>query len=324
MQDFTRLLLSLLVILIVGAGCKKEDKAEFENPFDDPALRPPPENPDTSELEPGSFAYLHKYVFQPTCANSGCHDGGEFPPDFRTIYSSYNTLVYQKSIQIDQAQRLKYRVEPNNAQNSLLHERLTVFMPNTSGIMPLVVDSGSDWEENKEMYIQYIIDWINDGAKDMFGNTPGSSGLNPQVIGLKAFHTGETTTPLKRTGISANKPIGIPNTPIDLWFAFDDDQTPVSQLTIGELQISRVFDDFSQADKYTLQSSGPITNQDFYNNSVDFTHKVTVDFPLDTIGTYFYMKISLQDPDHSDPVLLPSEGASDLTKSFFTLKVDSL
>ena len=41
----------------------------------------------------------------PTCANSGCHDG-TFEPDFRTVGSSWNTLVNHPVIANDAAMSL--------------------------------------------------------------------------------------------------------------------------------------------------------------------------------------------------------------------------
>ena len=44
-------------------------------------------------LSSASFVNLHKELFSPSCNVLGCHDGS-FEPDFRTVQSSYNTLVY--------------------------------------------------------------------------------------------------------------------------------------------------------------------------------------------------------------------------------------
>ena len=80
----------LFIIVIVFFSCQK-DKI---NPYDDSSLDPP-NNIDTNYFnDPTSFAALQNNIFQPYCNNSGCHDG-TFEPDFRTIESSYSTLVYQ-------------------------------------------------------------------------------------------------------------------------------------------------------------------------------------------------------------------------------------
>ena len=84
----------VLLITATFFSCKKEDQAPA-NPYDsvdystntnaDP-------NPD-----PNSIQGLYKNIFQPRCANPGCHDG-TFEPDYRTVQSTYTTLVYKTPI----------------------------------------------------------------------------------------------------------------------------------------------------------------------------------------------------------------------------------
>ena len=78
----------------------------------------------------------------PHCANSGCHDGS-FEPDFRTIESSYNTLVYQPVIKNNPDGNYQFRVKAGNIDESVLYARLlsnsdgsATFDPN-SQVMPL-------------------------------------------------------------------------------------------------------------------------------------------------------------------------------------------
>ena len=167
MNRYLNILLLFITIMIVFSSCKKK----YDNPYDDPALDPPPGSATPSLSDPTNFAYLHEKIFAPVCANSGCHDG-TFEPDFRTISSAYNTLVYAPVITNDAAGTFTYRVEPGNSAKSLLHERLTNFIPNTSGLMPLAVDPDSDWNQKDQTYITYIKNWIDAGAKDLFGNVP--------------------------------------------------------------------------------------------------------------------------------------------------------
>jgi hypothetical protein len=193
-----------LAIAIVWAACKKGGP---ENPYEDivrPALT---QNPGADQLPEGSFAWLHAKVFKPTCANSGCHDG-TFEPEFRTIASSYNSLVNQPVIANNPANSFVHRVVPGNVSSSWLHERMTTFVENTSGIMPLTTEPTSDWDANKEMYISKIVQWINDGAKDMFGNPapPADANMPPQLYGLAVFPHNNTTSPYPR---DENNPFGL-------------------------------------------------------------------------------------------------------------------
>ncbi len=180
------LIFTLLGMLALGA-CKKSNRPE--NPFDDPKNKPPVNTGPTDPLSLANFAGLHRQIFKPTCSNSGCHDG-TFEPDFRTIESSYNTMVYQPVIKNNPAGSFLYRVLPGNANSSVLHERVVVDIDGISGIMPLSVDPQSDWPAKKAEYIAAIVAWINGGARDMFGNPPVNGPANPRLQGLMTVAPG--------------------------------------------------------------------------------------------------------------------------------------
>ncbi|MDP2188985.1 MAG: hypothetical protein Q8J69_09925 [Sphingobacteriaceae bacterium] len=180
------LIFTLLGMLALGA-CKKSNRPD--NPFDDPKNKPPVNTGPTDPLSLANFAGLHRQIFKPTCSNSGCHDG-TFEPDFRTIESSYNTMVYQPVIKNNAAGSFLYRVLPGNANGSVLHERVVVDIDGISGIMPLLVDPQSDWPAKKAEYIAAIVAWINGGARDMFGNPPVNGPANPRLQGLMTLGTG--------------------------------------------------------------------------------------------------------------------------------------
>jgi hypothetical protein len=154
-----------------------------ENPFDDPKNKPPITTNPVDSFGLDNFAGLQRDIFKKTCSNSGCHDG-TFEPDFRTIESSYNTMVYQPVIKNNPAGSFVHRVVPGNAQASVLHERVVRDIDGISGIMPLSVDPNSDWPTRKSTYINAIAAWINAGAKDMFGNPPASGPANPRIQGV--------------------------------------------------------------------------------------------------------------------------------------------
>lgn len=150
-------------LLIIFSACKKE---EYKNPFDDINNETPQDSTAMIELDPISIEGLHANIFRPTCANSGCHDGN-FEPDFRTIQSSYNTLVNHPIIKNDPQESYSFRVVPNDVDASQLIARLTFDIDGESGIMPLVVDPNSDWESERDELIQNIKDWIAAGAKNV-------------------------------------------------------------------------------------------------------------------------------------------------------------
>lgn len=152
------------LILLTLTGCFEEPV----NPYDD-VDNTPEGNKEQEELDPTSIAGLHANIFHPTCANSGCHDG-TFEPDFRTVESTYNTLVNHPVIKNDPQNSFSFRVVPGNVAASQLVARLTYDIDGNSGVMPLVIEPDSDWESKKEAYIQQVKDWIANGAKDVFGN----------------------------------------------------------------------------------------------------------------------------------------------------------
>lgn len=175
------LTLCLLVLTLLGS-CRKPDAPT--NPFDDPRYKAPTGGGTVDTLPLTNFAGLHQRVFKPTCSNSGCHDG-TFEPDFRTIESAYNTMVYQAIIKNNPAGSFLYRVLPGNANASVLHERMVVDIDGISGIMPLSLDPQSDWPTKKSEYIAAIAAWINAGARDMFGNPPPNGPVNPRLQGMQ-------------------------------------------------------------------------------------------------------------------------------------------
>ncbi|MEM6347295.1 MAG: hypothetical protein AAF927_25620, partial [Bacteroidota bacterium] len=82
----------IAVLASVFASCERLDPTPPPNPFDEIVYPEPPAplpEPDSS-----SIVGLHKFIFSQSCAVPGCHDGA-FEPDFRTVQSTYSTLVFQ-------------------------------------------------------------------------------------------------------------------------------------------------------------------------------------------------------------------------------------
>ena len=156
MKEVFIIILSLCLLY----ACQKD----HPNPFDEQDL--PDNSLDSTgvNLDPTSFDGLHANIFSKTCARSGCHDGN-FEPDFRTIESSYNTLVNHPIIKNDPSDTYEVRVKPGNPDQSVLVARLTFDIDGNSGIMPLAIDADSDWNEKKESYIQNVREWIQKGAE---------------------------------------------------------------------------------------------------------------------------------------------------------------
>lgn len=227
--------------LIGFNSCTKETETP-DNPYDQVNYNPdtiPETNPD-----PNSIVGIHKLIIIPRCAIPGCHDG-TFEPDFRTVQSTYSTLVYQpvNKLTVNGVDSFEYRVVPFKANESFLHERLTT---NTSDYMP------SNGNKLSADQIAHIDQWISDGAKDQNGNLPVEPNNFPSVLGYAAFDSSLTIRydTIRKDGMAIN-PFLIPqNKTFILLFILEDDETPVSQLTYNKLKISTNKDNFSGATSY--------------------------------------------------------------------------
>ena len=267
--------------------------------------------------DPTSFSALHNNIFSPTCANSGCHDG-TFEPDFRTIESAYNSLVYHPVIKNDLNNSFSYRVDPGNSLQSVLYHRLIVDIDGISGIMPL--ESEQDWDNNKDTYINNIKDWIDDGAKDMFGNNPVLPNDIPLARGMVVFNSGQTTNPISR---GPNGSVLVPNnlSSVDLWFSVSDDLLTSNQLTHNKIKFSTSLFNFNSLTSYDLNVlSNPISQIGFYSSNEDYFHKYNFDLSSYNPGDVVYFKIYVQ--DNVNPITeIPNNGSSFVLIQHFSLTI---
>lgn len=313
----TRLFYILGLAILIGS-CTKELPP---NPFDDPAHQAPVDTGLAVALDPNSFAGIHYQVFKPTCANSGCHDG-TFEPDFRTIEGAYNTLVYQPVIKNNANGDFTYRVDPGQADRSVLIERLVNDIDGFSGIMPLSVDPDSDWPDKKEEYIQNIRNWIDAGARDMFGNAPTKGNQEPKMLGVVGFVDGSSTPVDRNPGNGALRvPVGTQT--LDLWVAVSDDSTAPTQLTYNKIKFSLIRDDFSNSTEGNLSVSGsPLNEEGYFGDPVNYHHHYTLSQPnqFGGVGTLVFFRVYVQDPQHA-PTEIPESGSFDYIKAYFSIEL---
>lgn len=307
-----RLAYLLALIVLAFIGCKKE-----ENPFDQLEHSSP--NPPSEALPPDNFAWLHQRIFRPVCANSGCHDG-TFEPEFRSIGSAYNSLVFAPVIANDPGNTFTYRVLPGNAQMSFLHERLTTFVPNTSGIMPLETD-GPDWPQNHQLYIDAITSWIQNGAPNMFGQPPSLGNLEPQVTGFLVLPAGNTSSPYPRGTDPGVQPIEVPAANVDLWFAFTDDETASSGLSYNKVKVASSVLGFATVPEVTVTTGPTMSGPEFSGGSTTFTHKASLDLSTYSSGTLLFVRVYVEDGDHDGPTEVPNDGTGSPMLDYFTLKI---
>ena len=302
--------------------CKKDDVPE--NPYNQTTTVVDNDNPEVDDLPVGSFAWLHGKIFKPTCANSGCHDG-TFEPEFRTIASAYNSLVNQPVIANDPQNSFSLRVNPGDTSSSWLHERLTVFVENTSGMMPLDFDPNSDWPTNKNYYIQQIANWIEAGAPDMMGNPAPSSQTNlpPMVYGIAAFPQGNTSTPYPRENGEITSAILVDSAPVDIWLYPYDDNALLTNFESVSIKASTSPIDFSDAVEVPCTITGPVLALDFSNSPVNFHYKATLDLSALPVGTTYYLRCYLDDGIQSQITEIPNSSSTYFYYLLFSLKVVS-
>ncbi len=305
-------LLPILATFIFA--CKDSAEPLPPNPFE------PYTNPDTTptntvpNIDPKSFAGMHQTIFRPTCANSGCHDG-TFEPDYRTIESTYNTLVLQKAIQTQGSNDM--RVVPGNPDASLLYLRLTQEIG--SGVMPLALEPNSDWNLKKTEYINNIRNWIQNGAKDMFGNAPQNGNLQPSMQGVMAFVTGNSTS-LDREPNSGILVVPPGTSSLDIWFSLTDDNAQAIDLQGNTIQFSTNPNDFSAANSQNMQVLSPIMGTGYFGGQVAFTHKATLNLAQYAAGTTVFFRIYVKDPQQTATTEIPAEGSATYIKQYFACK----
>lgn len=224
-------------------ACNKDEKIP-DNPYDtidrgDTTINGIP-------LDSNSFAYVHKKVLLAKCALPGCHVGN-FEPDFRSVQSSYSTLVYHPIIKNNRDSTFEYRVVPFDTTHSLLYERITnCCFVNTNDRMPQD-DIGVALPDAD---IACIARWIMSGARDVNGNLPRFPNLEPNIVGYAAYNTSFTTNLSNtRLGGVVYNPFVIPASTNSFYVGVlvNDDSTAVNQLQFNKLKISTNADNFSSA-----------------------------------------------------------------------------
>lgn len=310
----------IALLALASVTCKPDDP---ENPYLNATTAVQNDNPNIEEIPSTNFAWLHEKVFLPTCANSGCHDG-TFEPEFRSVAGSYQTLVNHPVITNNATNSFVYRVVPGDTAYSLLHERLTNFIPNTSGIMPLETE-GTDWMANKALYLSKIESWIMGGAKDMYGNPPPPAEGTPLpiVYGLAIFPHDNTTSPYPRDtdspfGIGA---IEVPSGLVDVWILpYQEQAYPVGFESIG-LQGALSATNFVPTLNSTFAPQTPITALDFGDSPNQFYYKATLDLSTATPGQTYYLRCSIDDGLQVNPTVIPNGSSEPFWYLYFSILV---
>lgn len=313
--------LTYLICLLAGISCcffacTKDPK--IKNQYDD--WKDPDPDPTSGDvnLDVNSIQGIHYYILKPTCSNSGCHDG-TFEPDYRTVESSYNSLVNIPVIKADSSVpgQFMLRVEPGNAANSMLLRRCRVDLGGNSGTMPLSVDPGNDWFEKKEEYLTRIEKWINDGAKDQFGNAVPARDLQPQMAGMVVKSGGNTFT---RGGNydPVNVPAGTGN--ITVYFSYIDDNTPQNQFANTTVDTSQNPAIFTSQGKQSLTKLGSaLTMTGLFGVDRDYWYSYTLNVSSFQADQVLWFKTEVS--DNVNPTLeIPSAFSNFNNQKYFAIK----
>lgn len=263
------------------------------------------DTPDMPDVEPDSSSLvgLHKYIFSQSCAVPGCHDGA-FEPDFRTVQSTYSTMVFQPVIKNTQDGRFDVRVKPFSVAESWLHNRVTTD-DQVLGRMPLYDNPLTPGQ------VKSIENWINAGAPDMFGHVSALPNTQPQFLGVAAFIPfGPIEYRVDTTRDDVFAPFGtLNNTTLSIWIRVEDDSTDTRDLLVNEVLFSDDPSDFSNARtvKATYQPTPKIV-PDFYGQGQDADFHWKVDINTGTLpsNAITYMRYRVEDGSHTETFEFPT------------------
>ncbi len=296
----------LFIITEIFQACKKDDNAP-ENPYDNIDRTITINQP--TDPDPNTIAGLHKNIFFPKCANPGCHDG-TFEPDYRTIESTFYTLVYQpvNLVTLDSAKIFTLRVIPHNTSDSWLIERLTT---STSDYMP------SNSVRLSTAEIDHVKNWINAGCPDINGVLPVKPNLQPNVVGYVAIDASNNRIDTNRVnGFPLNPFIVQAGSTMTILFVATDtadgaDATDPSMFTKKEIHFS--------LDKNNFTGSPSIPALLY----IAQFNAWAVSVPVSTwpTGTTVYFRIYVNDGHHTSDSVFPRYESNDYYKTLYAFYV---
>jgi hypothetical protein len=299
-----------VALCFVTAGliysCKKD---KIDNPYDQVNYSVSTDS--MPEPDPNSITGLHKNIFSKKCANPGCHDG-TFAPDFRTVQSSWSTLVYMTANKrtVDSISYFSLRVVPGNVSQSALIERLTT---TTSDYMP------SNSVRLSAADIDHVKNWISGGAKDAAGNIPVKPNLPPNVIGYLALNpvTYARLDSIRLNNVSYFPFIAAANTSFVLPVFVTDtadgsSATDPSLFTGHKVRFSTDENDFTSSTLMNATWMSPIP----YG-----VWQVTVNTAAWSPGTTVYFRVYMNDGFQSSDVEFPKDASPSYYKTYFAFYV---
>lgn len=324
-----------IAFFMMISGCQKETiRIEPEipiNPFDTLGYGTAPPN---YNIDPNSFMGVYNNILSLKCgaSNGACHDGS-FEPDFRTIQSAYNSLVYQTPIKnivesvngLDTTWVFPFRVTPGDPDGSWLHHRITTTDLNL-GRMPLYDEALSTTEVNN------IRQWILDGAKDAFGNSPILPSVEPFFFGIVAYENDVNGLRLDTARATIIDPMIFPqNTTVDIWFGLADYDAQYQFVFGADLQYNKVrfsshvfnYGQSQLADLIIMPFLTPHMAPTVFNpnENLPYYHHIYINTADFVTGQPVFMRVYVQDADHSSPTEIPESGSQIYLLTYFSFIV---
>lgn len=309
-------ILYITSVVTVFYGCGTKEDPAPPNPFD-AIIRPDKSGVNYPKPDSHSITGLHQYIFAKSCATPGCHDG-HFEPDFRTVQSTYASLVYQPAKKNTPDSAFKYRVIPGDYQKSWLHERL-ITDNQTLGRMPLYSTPLGEKEMNA------VRRWITEGAKDMYGNAYGKpSSSFPNYWGVAAFAKPAPGIDYRVDTLRDKSiwysPFALTSQyPTDIWFNVADDSVNVKDLLDCEVKLSTAINDFSNAKTYKLTyNAQPKVVPKYWDNQYDgwFWWKATIPAGIFPKESLVFMRVYARNPNSNTLVEIPNNDSYYMVKYF--------
>lgn len=307
--------ITLSVVLIMG--CSKDDPLP-DNPYD--KVDYGNDNITQDTLDTNGITAIHRDILQPKCSTPGCHDGS-FEPDFRTVMSSYATLVYHPIIKNSPDSLYKYRVVPYDTNSSVLQKRLNLkTFANTNDRMP---------QDNiglglPQSDLDRISTWIENGAKDFQGNVASVPNTEPNLQyfwmidgeGFPLISAPYTVYSDANNRINQQGHLSvILDTSLTCFIVpgITDDSTSLGDMTKVDLEFSYTKDDFSTPFKTLNASFLPGNDESWYN-------LFTIDNTFLT-DTTIYLRYVMNDGDHVNDTYFPLKDSPEWYKTFWSIHI---
>ncbi len=335
-----RIVFFIASLSVFAWACQDKNEDIFEetpeapfNPFDTIDYTLEVTNPDP--VDSASFLGIHQYILAQTCNQPGCHDGS-FEPDFRTVQSSYNTLVYHPVFknydpQVDGQPRLPARVVPGDPDRSMLYHRVAYDNPPGFEQMPATGIAIPDSQ------IGLIRQWIEGGATDAFGNPSMATSSQPNCYGVLGFlpNLGNIRVDTVRGGGMYNPFVTLVNQDITLWFLYGDNAL-LGEFSFGDnlgynkikLSLDRL--DFGNAVELDMEVPDvplefpSVYSEPFNAFPIFYTQRVTFNpaaLGFES-GDVVYIRTYVQDDDHEEPTEIPELLTNFLLKNYFAFYIN--